>query len=222
MPKETICSENFCHRAYRRSKRGKQVCPRKQFPRKIFVTGHTRKASEGNRYAQGSDFSGKFQSSGIPEKQAREIGMPEEAIIPGNFCRGAYRRSRRGKQVCPRKRFSRKNSVTGHTRKASKRTGMPKKAIFPEKFCHRAYQESKQGEQVCPRKRLSRKNSVTGHTGKANKGNRYARGNDFPGKFLSPGIPGKQARGIGMPKEAIIPGNFCHRAYQKSKRETKV
>ena len=54
---------------------------------------------------------------------------------------------------------------------------------------------------------------------KASKGNRYARGSDNPGELQSPGIPEKQARGIGMPEEAIIPGNFRHWAYQKSKRE---
>ena len=75
MPKEAICSGNFCHRAYQKSKRGEQVCPRKRFARKISVIGHTRKASEGKRYAQGSDFSGKFLSSGIPEKQARDKSM---------------------------------------------------------------------------------------------------------------------------------------------------
>ena len=70
---------------------------------------------------------------------------------------------------------------------------MPKKAIFPEKFCHRAYQKSKQED-------------------------RYAQESDFPGKFQSPGIPGKQERGIGMPEGAIFPGNFCRGAYRRSKR----
>ena len=82
--------------------------------------GHTRKASEGNRYARGSDNPGKFQSPGIPEKQAREIGMPEGAIFAGDFCHRAYRKSKRGKQVCSRKRFPREISDTGHTGEASK------------------------------------------------------------------------------------------------------
>ena len=75
MPEEAIFTGNFCHGAYQESKRGKQVCPRKQFLRGIFVTGHTGKAREGNRYAQGSDFPGKFLTLGIPEKQAKNKSM---------------------------------------------------------------------------------------------------------------------------------------------------
>ena len=48
-------------------------------------------------YAQGSDNPGEFQSPGIPEKQARETGMPEEAISPEKFSRRAYQKSKQGK-----------------------------------------------------------------------------------------------------------------------------
>ena len=173
MPEEAISVGNFCHQAYQESKQGEQVCPRKRFSREISAVGHTGEASEGNRYAQESDFPGKILSPGIPEKQARG-------------------------QVCPRKRFSRKIAVTGHTRKAragnryargsdfpgiflpwdipekqARGIGMPEEAIIPENFSHRAYQESKRGEQVCPRKRFSREISAVGHTGEASKGQKY-------------------------------------------------
>ena len=141
MPEGAIIPGNFSHRAYRKSKREEQVCPRKRFLREISVTGHTRKASKRNRYARGSDNPGKFQSLGIPGKQAREIGMPEEAIIPGNFNRRAYRKSKRGKQVCPRERFLREISVTGHTGKASERNRYARGSDFPGKFLTRGIPE---------------------------------------------------------------------------------
>ena len=75
MPEEAIIPGNFSCGAYQESKQGEKVCPRKRFSRKNSVAGHTGKASEGNRYARGSDFPGKFLTRGIPEKQAKNKSM---------------------------------------------------------------------------------------------------------------------------------------------------
>ena len=114
--------------------------------------------------------------------------------------------------------FTRDFWLPGIPEKQARGIGMPEGTIFPGNYSRRAYQESKRGKKVCPRKQFSRKISITGHTGKASERNRYARGSNFFGKFQSPGIPEKQARGIGMPEEAIFPGNISHGAYQESKR----
>ena len=50
MPEEAIIPGNFNRRAYRKSKRGKQVCPRERFLREISDTGHTGEASKEQKY----------------------------------------------------------------------------------------------------------------------------------------------------------------------------